>query len=132
MKSRNWVYFSLLAIAAITVLSGLTQMIAPGFILKIMSSEITAASLHFFAIVGMFMVLFGGLMLHALLSRSHHPVAILWGGFQKLGAFCAVALGVINGIFSALALLIAFFDLLSGVLALFYWSKIKNHAERLS
>lgn len=132
MKSKNWIYGALVAIAAITVLSGLTQMIAPGFVLKIMSSEITATSQHFFAIVGMFMVLFGGLMLHALLSCSHHPMAILWGGFQKLGAFCAVGLGVINGIFSALALLIAFFDLFSGVLALFYWSKIKNHAGKLS
>ena len=116
----------LLLIALLTVISGLVQAVAPGRLLEILSAESTPASRHFFGIVGMFMVLFGGLLLHALFSTSPQPVALLWAGLQKLGASAAVALGVMNGVFSPLASLVAVFDLMSGVLVISYWLSVKS------
>ncbi len=98
------VYVLLVIIAAVTALTGGVQMVAPAFILRLLSAETTPASLHFFAIVGVFMVLFGGATLHALLSFKHHPVVILWSSFQKFGASVAVALGVQRGVFASLGL----------------------------
>ena len=117
---RSWLYRVLLAIGAVTVLSGLGQAVRPDLVLGVVGGEATPASMHFFGIVGMFMVLFGGLLLHALLSPDPQPAAVLWAGLQKFGAAGAVGLGVLNGIFSPLALAVAGFDLLSGVLILLY------------
>jgi hypothetical protein len=126
MKTINGLYKVLIAISAITVLSGLTQLIKPDFVLGVISGEATPTSMHFFAIVGMFMVLFGGAMLHALLSKKNHPVVVLWAALQKWGAFLAVGLGVLRHIFSPVALLVAGFDLLSGILIFLYWISIKE------
>ena len=126
MSSETRLEQVLIAISIMTVVSGLTQMLAPGFVLGILDAETTAAAQHFFAIVGMFMVLFGGLLLHALFSHGHQQVAVLWAGLQKLGAVGAVALGVANAVFSPLALLVAGFDLVSGVLILMFWSSARR------
>lgn len=107
-------------ICIVTIISGLMQVAAPHFVLAMMSAEISPTTSYFFAIVGMFMALFGGLMLHAIYSAHTSPEAILWCAFQKLGAFVAVTLAVINGIFSPLALSVSFFDLFSGLLFLYY------------
>ena len=126
MKDKDWLYRSLAVISFLTAVSGLIQMAAPGFILRLLSAETTPAALHFFSIVGMFMTLFGGAFLNALLSPEHHPIVVFWASLQKLGAFAAVGLGVARHIFSPLALAVAFFDLLTGVLGLCYWMKIKR------
>jgi len=126
MKTKDLVYKLLIVIAASTALTGAVQVVSPSFILRLLNAEVTTTSQHFFAIVGMFMVLFGGATLHALLSVRHHPVVILWSGFQKLGAAGAVALGVQQGVFSTLAMIVAVIDLLSGLLALWYWRRIKQ------
>jgi len=111
----------LTAISVITVLSGITQMVNPGLILGLIGAQTAPAARHFFAIIGMFMLLFGGALLHELRGPVRQPIVALWAGFQKLGAFAAVSLGVVLAIFSPLALLVAGFDLLSGVLILWYW-----------
>ena len=129
MKKKDWVFVLLLLIAASTALTGAVQVIAPGFILRLLSAEVTITSAHFFAIVGMFMVLFGGATLHALLSFRHHPIVILWSSFQKFGASGAVALGVQRGVFSSLAIIVAVVDLLSGLLAFWYWRRIRRENE---
>ena len=129
MKKKDWLFVLLLLIAASTAVTGSVQVIAPRFILRLLSAEVTITSRHFFAIVGMFMVLFGGATLHALLSFKHHPVVILWSSFQKFGASGAVALGVQRGVFSSLAIIVAVIDLLSGLLAFWYWRRIKRENE---
>lgn len=129
MKKKDWLYWALTFIAAATVLSGLVQVVSPGFVLNAMSSEITSTTKHFFAIVGMFMMLFGGLFLHALLSKRNHPIPVMWASLQKFGAAIAVALGVMNHIFSFLALGVAGFDLLSGILGVLYWLRISDANE---
>jgi len=126
MKTRGGLYWILVIIAILTVFSGIVQIVAPGFELRMLSAESTATSRHFFGIVGMFMTLFGAAMLHALLSPTDHPVVVFWASLQKFGAFCAVALGVGRGIFSMLALTVAFFDLISGTLGIWYWFRIRT------
>jgi hypothetical protein len=114
------------AVAAITVVTGLAQILVPGFILGLLSAESTETTRHLFATVGMFMVLFGGLFLQALLDRGEHPMVVLWASLQKVGASAAVAIGVARGVFAVVALLVAGFDLLSGVLGLALWNRVRR------
>ncbi len=110
------------AIGLVTVASGALQLAQPGLILTLIAGPSSAMARHFFAIVGMFMVLFGGLVLQTLRSESRGEpggVALLWCTLQKLGASAAVGLGVLSGVFSPIALLVAGFDLASAVL---FWS----------
>jgi hypothetical protein len=131
MKRKDWVFVLLLLIAASTALTGAVQVIAPSFILRLLAAEVTITSQHFFAIVGMFMVLFGGATMHALLSSKHHPVVILWSSLQKFGAAGAVALGVQRGVFSSLAIIVAVNDLLSGLLSFWYWRRIRRGNDQV-
>lgn len=110
----------LLAVAAITVVSGLAQAVAPSFVLGVIGAEAGAVGAHAFGIVGMFMVLFGGLLWEGLPPRGAIPAALRWAGLQKLGAAGAVGLGVARGLFGPLALGVALFDLASGVLIFVY------------
>lgn len=113
------------AIAALTVVSGGVQLVAPGFVLDLVGGDSDDTSRHFFAIVGMFMVVVGGLLLHGLLQPPVPTYVALWCGLQKLGAAAAVGLGVANDIFGGLALLVAGFDLLSGVLIGVLWWRLR-------
>lgn len=117
---------AVLAIAAITVVSGLTQLVAPGLVLGLIGGSTTATTEHFFAIIGMFMAIVGGLVLHAELGADSREVALLWGSLQKYGAAVAVALGVGRGLFGALALLVAGFDLVSGGLMTWHWRRSRR------
>jgi hypothetical protein len=121
MTRTVWRARMVTAISVITVVSGLAQVVRPAFVLALIGAETTPASQHFFAIVGMFMVLFGGALLHELASPARQPIVALWAGLQKLGASAAVGLGVAGAVFSPLALMVAGFDLLSGILIVWYW-----------
>ena len=120
MTSRTPLYWLLLIIAVVTVISGIAQMVKPAFVLGLVSAGAAAESEHFFGIVGMFMMLFGGMLTQVLLSSQQPAVVLLWAGLQKLGASAAVALGVARHIFGPLALGISAFDLTSGILIFLY------------
>ncbi len=126
MNRKDWLHCALVAVAVLTIVSGLVQVFATGFELRLLSSEDTPTSVHFFATVGMFMVVFGGALLNALLSPEPQPMLVLWCALQKVGACAAVAIGVVHHILSPLALLVAGFDLCSGILALWYWGRIRS------
>jgi hypothetical protein len=128
MKTRNWGYWVLWAIAVITIISGAVQIFAPGAELRMLQVELTPTTAHFFATIGMFMVLFGGVLAHSLAGDTPDPVVVFWTGWQKLGASAIVGLGVMHHIFSPLALLVAAFDGASGVVAFLYWCKLKRTA----
>lgn len=125
---KKYLNLIVILISLATILSGLLQMVMPGFVLGLIGANITATSSHFFAIIGMFMALFGGLMLHAMYSPHPQNPAILWCAFQKLGAFAAVSLGIVTGIFNAMAAGVALFDLFSGMLFLYYLKISKENA----
>ncbi|MGW9413287.1 hypothetical protein [Arthrobacter cupressi] len=108
-------------IAVITVLTGVAEIPFGWFILPLLGAEPTPVALQLFGTVGMFMIVVGGLLLHTLLKQAPAPEAIFWAGVQKSGAFAAVGLGVLNGVFAAPALAVAIFDLATAVLCFVYW-----------
>ena len=126
MVYRNYIKIILKLIAVITVLSGVIQAVSPGFVLEFIGGDVNASTKHFFGIVGMFMVFFGGLLYHALASSKPQRAAVLWCGLQKFGAAVAVILGVTRGLFSWLALGVAGFDFISGILIMMYWFSIQE------
>jgi hypothetical protein len=103
-------------IALVTVLTGAAQLVLPEKLLPLLQVEPTATAAHLFATIGMFMVLFGAAVLHALSREEALPVVLLWAACQKVGAALLVAWGVNKGVFAPLALLVAAFDLASGLL----------------
>ncbi|NEU09157.1 patatin [Flavihumibacter sp. R14] len=122
---KRYLRLIIIIISIATACSGITQMVSPGFVLNIVGAEISLASKYFFAIVGMFMTLFGGMMLHALYSVQKNDAAVLWASFQKLGAAIAVGIGIYLGIFNELALGVAVFDLVSGLIFIWYYRTIQ-------
>lgn len=117
---RDALFWLVAAIATITLLTGCVQILWPAPILAMLSAGQSPAALHFFGLVGMFMALFGGALLHALFGRRSSPVVVLWAGLQKFGAVAGVGIGVLHGIFAPLALVVTVFDFVSGVLILAY------------
>ncbi len=120
---KKYIRLILLLISVATLFSGAMQAISPEFVLNFIGAEIDATSKQLFATIGMFMFLFGGMMIHALYSAEDNRVVVIWSGLQKLGASVAVFIGIAQGIFIPLAAGVAVFDLLSGIL-FFYYLKI--------
>ncbi len=119
-----WLYRLVWVLGAATIAAGLFQIVGAGWELDLLDAQRTDTTRHFFAIVGMFMVLFGGLTLHALNDPAARRTVFLWVALQKLGAFAAVSLGVMFDVFSALALLVAAFDLFTGAVYLLYRRRV--------
>ncbi len=122
MNRVDWLGRILIFIAVATVISGAVQLFFPRLVLSVIGGQNSPTSAHFFSIIGMFMVLFGGLAWQGVLSKS--PPALLWSGLQKLGAAGAVGLGVYHQLFAPLAFAVAGFDLLSGLLILLFWRTV--------
>lgn len=118
----------LVLISGATVMTGLVQLLGPEFVLRVVGADSNPPARHFFAIIGMFMMLFGGALLHALFTTQAQPVVVLWAALQKVGAAAVVGLGVFNGVFGAKALAIAGFDLLSGLLIGMYLLRLRSGA----
>jgi hypothetical protein len=123
----------LLAIAAVTVVTGACQMVAPGLVLELLSTDSASSSLsrHLFATVGMFMIVIGGLLAQQLLSPRAPSFPLLWVGLQKFGAFALVTAGVARDLFTGLALLVALFDLATAGLCWLLWRRPPRPAEPL-
>ena len=110
----------LILVSVATIASGLVQVVAPALILRLLSADLTATTERFFGIVGMFMMLFGGMLLQVLISILPNAPVFLWAGLQKIGASSSVALCAFHHTFGPLALAVAGFDLLSGILIFIY------------
>ena len=100
--------------------TGATQVVAPDLVLGVVGGDASPAPRFYFQIVGMFMVLFGGLMWHTVRAARDIRVPMLWCALQKLGAATVVTLGVFGGHFARIALIVAAFDLATSALALWY------------
>jgi hypothetical protein len=115
------------AIAVVTVLSGIGQLLEPGAVLRLLSATPDPTSRHLFATIGMFMAVIGGLTLHALLEGTGPPpYVIMWATAQKLGASVAVAIGVADGLFGAVALPVALFDFATAALGALLWLQLRR------
>ncbi len=126
---KKYLAFIVFLISLLTVLSGLLQLVQPNIVLSLVGADVSPISMHFFAIIGMFMLLFGMLMLHVLYSPQANRPAIIWSAMQKLGASAAVGLGVLKGIFGVLALGVAGFDLVSGIFLFMYLQSIRKERK---
>jgi predicted acylesterase/phospholipase RssA len=131
VHGRPWRWM-LAAIGWLTVGSGAAQMVVPGLELRMLHADASAAPAHFFRIVGMFMVLFGGLLLHGLHEPRANPAAFLWSGLQKVGACAMVAIAVARGLLSPLALTVAAFDGLSALLVLGFHASLRQRDQIIS
>jgi len=115
-----------LAIAIITIISGLMQLISPSSVLGMVGVEITPTTQQLFATIGMFMIMFGALMVHAIYSIAQNGAAVLWSALQKIGASIAVFIGIFHHLFSPLAALVASFDFFSFILLIIYYRNISK------
>lgn len=122
---KKYISIIVIVISVITVLSGLVQMIDPAFVLKSVGIAATPVSKQLFATIAMFMILFGGMVIHGVYSAFKSNVIILWAAFQKFGASIAVGIGILHGIFNLFSGCVALFDLCSGVLFLYYYKILK-------
>ena len=112
-----------LFIAALTVVTGLCQVVVPAPMLALVGAANEPSMAHLFATVGMFMMIVGGALLQAELgSKGAGPVP-LWATLQKAGASAMVALGVVRGVFGTVAWVVAGFDGLSAVLMAAYFMR---------
>ncbi|MFO1128993.1 MAG: hypothetical protein U1E66_11250 [Rhodospirillales bacterium] len=114
----------LLGIAAITVLTGLTQVAAGSCVLSIIAPDAGPAAVHMFRTVGMFMVITGAMFVQALVTRSEEPAIPLWIAVQKLAAAVLVTWGWLKGVLVPVVLVVAVFDAVSGALALVFWRRL--------
>ena len=117
---------ALLAIGIVTVISGLGQLFAPEMVLTLIGGDTAPAAAQGFATVGMFMVVTGAMLVQDLWRRSGEPTVPFWIGVQKVAAAALVGLGVMRGLFAPLALGVAAFDLVSGVLAFVFVAMLKR------
>jgi hypothetical protein len=108
-------------IGVVTSVTGALQAVAPSATLGPLQAEDSATVRHFFGTVGMFMACTGGI----LVARPHDPAVLRMTAAQKIGAAVAVGLGVRRGLLSPLALSVAAFDALSGLLALDYRRRLR-------
>ncbi len=125
---KKYLRLILLLISITTLLSGALQGLAPAFVLGFVGAVIDTESKQLFATIGMFMFLFGGMMIHALYNEDDNQVAVIWSGLQKLGASVAVFIGILNGVFIPVAAGVAIFDLLSALLLFYYLKTLKSDA----
>jgi hypothetical protein len=114
----------LILIAAITIISGATQLIAGAKVLSFIAPASTASAVHLFGTIGMFMVITGAMFLQSLLTRSTEGAISLWIAVQKCAAAVLVFMGWSNGVFLWPALGVAVFDAISGALALIFWMRL--------
>ncbi|MEO8146686.1 MAG: patatin [Bacteroidia bacterium] len=127
---KKFIRIILLLISVTTLLSGAMQVIVPAYVLNFVGAEIDETTKQLFATIGMFMFLFGGMMIHVLYNEEDNRVAVIWSGLQKLGASVAVFIGIYKGVFIALAAGVASFDLLSGILFFYYLRILKSNEIR--
>jgi hypothetical protein len=114
----------LIVIAAITVVSGLAQLVAPASVLGFVARDPDALGAHLFATIGMFMVITGAMFLQSLLRRSTEPSIPFWIGVQKAAAAVLVAWAVYRGLFVPLACGVAAFDAVTGIVAFVFWRRL--------
>ena len=120
---KKYLRLILLLISAITLISGAFQLVAPSFVLNFVGASVDLTTKQFFATIGMFMFLFGGMLIHALYNEDDNRVVVIWSALQKFGASIVVVIGIIKGVFLPVAGSVAAFDFLSGILIFVYlWS----------
>ncbi|WP_223632237.1 patatin-like phospholipase family protein [Corallococcus sp. EGB] len=127
-KGRPW-RWSLAVVGWVTVLLGVAQLFIPGPELRLLHANASAAPVHFFRFMGMFLVLFGCMLLHGLHEPRENQAAFLWSGLQKVGSCVLVLIAVARGLMSPLGLSLAAFDAVAAVLALGFYASLRQREQ---
>jgi hypothetical protein len=115
-------WWAVVPVAGVLLLVSLVQVFLPGTFLAKTGWEVSPTTQHFWGIVWMFVGLAAGLALYRQGWPRHGHSPLLWASCQKFGAAVAVGVGVLKALFSPLALVVAGFDLFSGLLMAYcYW-----------
>ncbi|WP_158799754.1 patatin [Pedobacter sp. L105] len=117
---KNLIHPIIILISIVTLITGVTQILAPAFLLRLLGAEVSLATIQIFGIIGMFIAIFGGMLIHANLTSSFDSRAILWSSFQKFGASIAIFASICTGLFAPIAALAGAFELISGLFFLYY------------
>ncbi|MDH6236028.1 hypothetical protein [Cryobacterium sp. CG_9.6] len=133
--ARDWLRWHplravLVALAVITALTGVAEIVAPNALLRLLGADPTPLAAQLFGTVGLFMIVVGALLAQSLLRRVPHRDVVLWSGVQKAGAVVAVSLGVAQQLFGTIALLVAAFDLATAALLFVYWRRLRQAAAQ--
>ena len=121
----------LTALALLTIISGVMQLLNPARALAPMGADpatVGPAGMFHFGAIGALLVVFGGLLLHALLSSAPHAPVFLWVGAEKLAYAAMAAAGVANGIYGRQALLVTALDVVAATLCLIQWRSTRRYA----
>lgn len=112
-------------ISLVTLFLGVFQLLNPTAALGMMGKgEILPVTSHYFAMMGFFMILFNGMVLHTVYEIQTSKTIILWAALQKIGVAVLVFIGIVGGNFHFTAIGVALFDLFSGVLFLLFFSQL--------
>jgi hypothetical protein len=110
-------------VGAITAVSGLLVLAFPITMLHLLDAGTTDPAPYIFGVVGLFMLLFGGLLVDAARRPEPPPVALFWCFLQKVGASVAMLAGFITDVYGWLALLVAVFDGVSALVVYGLWRR---------
>lgn len=114
-------------ISSVTLILGVFQLLNPMAALGMMGrGEILPVTSHYFAMLGFFMILFNGMVLHTVYEIQTSKTIILWAALQKIGVAVLVFIGIVGGHFHFTAIGVALFDLISGVLFLFFLAQLNK------
>ncbi|WP_158860580.1 patatin [Lunatibacter salilacus] len=114
-------------ISIVTVVLGIFQLLNPQAALGMMGKgEILPVTAHYFSMLGFFMILFNGMVLHTVYEIQTSKTIILWAALQKVGVAVLVFIGIIGGHFHFTAIGVALFDLFSGVIFLSYFAQLNK------
>lgn len=118
--------WTVIAVAVLTMLSGIAQIVASRTILPMMQATIAPETVYLFIIVSMLTSLFGAALLHGLLSRQRQTVVVFWASVQKVLGAAAVFVAALNDIIARSVLVAAGYDFLAGIFIFGYWITIRD------
>ena len=122
-KTRHWMEWLIVAVSAVTLLSGIVQCVMPEPALAFMGISASDSSVYLFRVVSVLTALFGGALLHTALTSKFESTVLLWSGIQKLVGASAVLIAVVGGLLSSAVLLVAGYDFVAGLYVLWFYSR---------
>lgn len=120
-----WSSRIVLALAGLTILSGLGQAALPGSALSGMGVPADQATRLFFILMSLLVALFGAMLLVEGLrppSRSTASSALLWVGLQKAVSVVALLAALLSGLLAPVVWAVVAFDGAAGAFLLVLWN----------
>jgi hypothetical protein len=111
------------AVGVLTVVSGLFLLAFPKTALGLIGAGKADPAPYLFGIIGMFMLLFGGLLIDTARRLEPSPVALFWCMLQKIGATIAMVVGYVTDVYGWFALFVAIVDGASALIIRALWRR---------